>query len=901
MWLLSVYVGFVYVVSVWCQMDGYFLPKTVKPIRYNLTIGPDTFDINRGLLFGSVTIDVEALENTNNITLHSRNLKINKYGIIVKDCNGNKLKLEDATEDEEKQFYIIHLKEHLVRGEKYQVIISKYVGSMLNEKAGFYYAKYKDSNDNDKYMAVTEFEPTDARRTFPCFDEPHLKATFIINIVREASYISASNQELLSTKYLRNNLYLDTFKETLPMSTYIVAFTVTEFKYTKKNENVRILGRPEAVEDGSMEYVLDNSVKLLKNLEMYTRIPYALKKLDLLAVPSDYFLDGAMENWGLIVYNEKYLLCTNTSSSIDKQKCVTYSGHEFAHQWFGNLVSPKSWHYMWLSEGFAAYIQYFVTALVEPTWRLDEQYVVDQLQSCFRSDIPPLTEAINYEFTDSEDFPSSVIYYYKASAVIRMIEHVVTNNLFVKSLQMYLQIFKFDSTVPDDLFNVFEKVIDDAKVQQLLGGLTFHQFIDPWVTNKGHPLVNVSRDYKTGDITFTQRTFAKKDEAGESIWPIPITYFLSGIGPQSFNETMTDFWFTKKSTTIQTFSNFDWVLVNKHMIGYYRTMYDTTNWKRLIHHLQTNDINVIPPVNRAQLIDDAIYYSQLSLLDVELALNLTTYLNRETDYIPINAFLTNIVDLDHSLTSKSEYAIFKNYIKLTLNASYKNVGLTERAEDTHIDRLHRVQLAEWMCRFEDPYCQKVGSDYLNSWEKTGMLQIPTDLQFSLLCGAIQISTPASWKFLLNQYYSCKDGNIKSQLIKALGCTTEESKINHFMDIIYELNDNITPDDRSLAVGSIMQFSEKGLNTVLDYLINVDVSNKTLEDAFSPVEAIIGLSSHHDHQLTVLKKTKNLMDLPIFFYTEESLSDEEMLFYDETAKWLQRYRTKIVEQSSFAHL
>ncbi|KAK4880865.1 hypothetical protein RN001_004184 [Aquatica leii] len=887
------------VTCVWCQMEGYFLPKNVKPIRYNLTIAPNTFNVQQGYFYGSITIDIEALENTSNITLHAKELTINKYLIRVTDVNNNKIRLRNTTEDESKEFYILHLKDELKKGRRYIIMFGKYTGTLLNDKAGFFYAKYKDQNNNSKYMVVTEFEPTDARKTFPCFDEPHLKATFIVNIIRQGSYLSASNEELLSTRHLGNNLYLDTFKETVLMSTYILAFTVCEFKYTKTNDRIRLLVRPETLEDGSTEFMLDEAAKLLRNIETYTGIPYTLKKLDLLAIPEKYFLDGAMENWGLVIYNEKYLICSNSSSLTDKQKCATYSGHEFAHQWFGNLVTPKSWNYVWLSEGFAAYFQYFVTALVEPTWRLDEQYVVEELQSCFRSDIAPFTEPMNYIFADSDDFPSSIIYYYKASAVIRMTEHFLTHDLFVQSLRTYLRKYMFDSTVPDDLFNEYQKSINDANANHLLGGLTVHQILNPWVTNVGHPIVTVTRNYQTGQITFTQKTFDKTEEIDKNIWPIPITYYVNGIGPRSFVDTTTDFWLTERSFTIQTPINNEWILLNKHMIGYYRVTYDETNWKRITKFLQTNDITVIPPVNRAQLIDDVIFLSQSLQLNFELALNLTTYLSRETDYIPMSSFSTNFIDLDRSLSSKPEYNIFKNYVKWIFDASYKSVGLREKPYDTHIDKLLRILVAKWMCRFGDANCQNLGIDYLTQWQTTGILNIPIDLQFPLLCGAVQISNAPSWNFLLQQYYLTKDRNVKTNLIKALGCTNEKSKIINFMEIIYNLDNNISPEDRSSAIGSMMLFSDEGMGTVLDYLINTNTSDKRYKEAFSPVSAVVGLSSAYESKLNILKKSKRLIELPIFFYTDESLTEDELLFMEETSKWLQKYSKIIMERSSFA--
>ncbi|KAF5304328.1 hypothetical protein FQA39_LY09707 [Lamprigera yunnana] len=891
MWNLKVVLVFFCVKCVWGQYHSYFLPKTIKPIRYNLTIAPNA----PGIFYGRVYIDIEVLHDTQNITLHAKDLNINKQSVMVTDVWGKNVRIVNTSEDIEKEFYIIHLENRILKERRYTILIGQYCGPLRDGKSGFFYGEYKNVKGEIKFMALTEFEPTDARKAVPCFDEPHFKATFIVNIIRKGTSMSASNQELLLTRNLGNNFYLDTYKETVSMSTYLLAFAISDFKYTKKNDRIRLLVKPEALEDGSTDYMLSESPKLLKTIETYTGIPYALEKLDLFAAPEEYFLDGAMENWGLIIYNEKYLLCSNFSNSMDIQKCTTYSGHEFAHQWFGNLVTPQSWHYMWLSEGFAAYFQYFITALAEPTWRLDEQYTVEELQPCFRNDIAPYTEPINFIFTEPNSFPSSSIYYYKASAVIRMTEHFLTHNIFVRSLRMYLQKHKFGSTVPDDLFSMYQLSIDISRARHLLGGMNVRDILHSWFTNVGHPIVAVTRDYKTGSITFFQKTFYKNNEMDNNIWPIPITYFLNGFGPRSFTDTTTDYWLTTKSSQINERLTDDWIIVNKHQIGYYRVMYDNTNWNRLITFLRTKDFTVIPPVNRAQLIDDAIFFAQCSKLDFELALNLTTYLIHETDYIPIKSFLANIEELSSSLSSRPEYSIFKNYVKLLLNSAYNKVGLSDTPLDTHIDRLQRMYVAQWMCKFGDLMCQRRGLHLLQLWRQTGVLDVQSDLLFPLLCGAVQISTESDWEFLLQQYYLAKNSIIKSQLINALGCTNQKSIILKFMDILYDVNKNITPKDRSMAIANMMKFSNDGMNIILDYFIDTDMSVNKYDDVFSSSDAIVGLPKGHEHQTAALKSKDRLMDLPILFYTDDALTDGEIYFMNKTSEWLQKYRKTLTIQ------
>ncbi|KAB0800742.1 hypothetical protein PPYR_06481 [Photinus pyralis] len=883
-----------------CQMDSYFLPKTIKPIRYNLTVAPDTYNTEAGLFYGNVNIDIEILENTRNVTIHVKSLTIYTALLTITDMKRRKrVGIVGTSEDTEREFYIIYLNEELEKGKRYMLTFGKYTGTLHNDMEGLFYAKYINAQNETKYMVVTEFEPSDARRTFPCFDEPALKATFILNIIRESTLMSASNEELHYTTYLGHGLYRDTYKETVPMSTYLLAFVVSEFRYYQKHPGIRMIMRPDAIAEGSMIYMLDESVKLLKVIEAYTGIPYVLKKLDMLGVPEEYFLDGAMENWGLVIYNEKYLVCTDRSHTMDIQKCATFSAHEFAHQWFGNLVSPKSWHYMWLSEGFAAYFQYFVTALAEPTWRLDEQYVVEEYQSSLRSDTAPLTEPINFVFTSPEMFPSSQIYYYKASAVIRMTEHFLTNRIFVQSLRSYLNNHKFGATVPSDLFREYQRAINRARKSHLLGGYTVNQILNSWYTNVGHPLVTVTRNYHSGTIAFTQQTFYKNGDTDGNLWYIPITYYLHKSGPRSFSDTTTDMWLVNATGTINNRFDDDWIIVNKHVIGYYRVNYDSENWRRVTNFLRTQDLKIIPPTNRAQLLDDAIYLAQCSKLDFEVALNVTTYLYRETDYIPIKSFLTNIEDLDRNLASKPEYDLFKTYIKWLLRKAYKKIGLQESPHDGHVDRLLRRLLAEWMCKFEDESCQQVGIQHVRRWRSSGVLHLSPDLQQFILCGGIQIATEDEWNFVLQRYYLTKDSNLKTQLIRGLSCIDKTSMIINFLDIIFTFKNAITPEDRSIAVGSMMQFSDNGMDTALKYFIEKRYPKSTYKANFNAVSMVIALPSRYQYQIDILKRQQGSINLPVYFYNDEALTDDELFFGIQVAHWLQIY-SKDVIQSSHLH-
>ncbi|KAF5272300.1 hypothetical protein FQR65_LT04957 [Abscondita terminalis] len=809
-----------------CQYQDDFLPKNVKPLRYNLTIEPKLQETNFSEYYGSLSIEIEILEDTNNITLHAKALKINNSLITLSDFNNNENVITNTSYDTIKNFFIITVSDGMKTGEKWIINFGFFSGLLTEPKAGYYVAKYKNESNKEKYLTVTELEPMHARQVFPCFDEPHFKARWIINLIRPNTSISASNTQIVSSTDLGDGRFIDTFYETKPMSTYLIAFVIAEFEYTKVNDRIRILVRPELV--NYTEFMLTKSPKLLQAMEEYTGIPYALDKVDLVAIPDEFFLDGAMENWGLIVYAEKYLLCSNGTNLIDLQKCITFTAHEFAHQWFGNLATPKKWNYMWLSEGFSSFFQYYLADKVEPSWRLMEQYVLDEYWKALDNDIAPHTQPINFEFSDRDTFPSPYTYYSKASAVLRMTHHVLSDEVFRNGLKIYLKHNQFNSTEPHDLYNALDEALKQSNEKSFLENKTVTDFLEQWTTNIGHPIVTVTRDYKTGIVTFTQKTFRLDNSSDDNVWTIPITYMTS-------QSNVTDYLLTNASSTLSLNDLDGWILVNKDQIGFYRVNYDETNWKRLINFLHTDKFDLIPPVNRAQLISDALTYSRYGQLKYEMVFNLTTYLMQEVDYVPLRAFLTSLTAHPIDFIDNPD---FKTFIRKILQVAYDRLGINEKLNETHIDKLNRVQILNWLCRYGDPVCQKTGLKIIQSGDFDNL---PPNLQYPILCGGIQIANSTEWELLLEKYHSVTDIHEKGNYILALTCTREVNALIRLLDTLFDLDVPIAPNDRIKTLLFISKHSNIGLDTTLNYFVKYDNKNyERYSTAFSTNNELISV-------------------------------------------------------------
>ncbi|XP_017885814.1 aminopeptidase M1-like [Ceratina calcarata] len=360
------------------QVDlRYRLPSgVVIPIDYTLHLTPDmvkfTFE-------GEVDITLIALTTNNILTLNSKYLSI--YNVKFVDLNTTKTLENEYLMDEEHEILNITIKPQFEKDHHYSLQI-KYNGILNDKSKGFYRSQVIQKGEVVGYIATTHFEPTYARLAFPCWDEPAYKAKFNISLTHNKTFQAISNTDVLK-KEEKDGMITTSFKQTPLMSTYIVAFVVSNYEFEEdkdSNFTYRVWTRKTMIK--RVDYALEMGRKLLEQLNLYTNISYQTympDKLDQIAEKD--FPAGAMENWGLVIFREGTLLYDQASSTTrTKMRILVIIAHELTHQWFGDLVTPKWWKYIWLNEGFANYFQYFITHKIKPELRLDDMFLVDSMQ-----------------------------------------------------------------------------------------------------------------------------------------------------------------------------------------------------------------------------------------------------------------------------------------------------------------------------------------------------------------------------------------------------------------------------------------------------------------------------------------------------------------------------------------
>ncbi len=470
----------------------------VSPTNYDLEFEPD---LKNFTFAGRETITAVASKPTGRISIHAAELKIKSCHLVY---GGSRTRAEIQLDEKSEQL-------HITTGEpvsgKFALEID-FAGTLNDRLLGFYRSQYKDGSKT-RYIATTQFEAADARRAFPCWDEPEAKATFDIAITAESRYMAVSNMPTVSKKKLGRKTR-HKFDTTPVMSTYLVYLGVGEFEHIRGRSGktaVRVITTRGNKARG--RFALDLAKRLLASYEEYFGIRYPLPKLDLLAIPD--FAAGAMENWGAITFRETILLYDpETSSAKTKQFIAEVISHEIAHQWFGNLVTMRWWNDLWLNESFATFMATKFVDKFYPEWELWDQFVEDAMNTAMGLDSLKSTHPIDVKVDSPAEIREifDAISYDKGGCILRMLEHYVGEPSFRKGLRDYLSRFQYKNAAGDDLWSAIGRA----------SGKPVRSMVNSWLRQPGFPVVEVSQNGT--DVRLRQRRFLLDNEPQKGEWQV---------------------------------------------------------------------------------------------------------------------------------------------------------------------------------------------------------------------------------------------------------------------------------------------------------------------------------------------------------------------------------------------
>ncbi|KAJ5095184.1 hypothetical protein N7532_007475 [Penicillium argentinense] len=571
------------------------LPDVAKPVNYHVSL----FDLQLGGSWGYkgiVKIDLKVTRATKEIVLNSKDIEVQGAEVLSKD--GSQLaKSSDITYDKTSERVALKFPQEVAPSDV--VLVINFTGTMNNVMAGFYRSKYKSvgqpsadtpKEDDFNYMLSTQFESCDARRAFPCFDEPNLKATFDFEIEVPKGQTALSNMPIQSERDgSHTGLKFVTFQKTPVMSTYLLAWAVGDFEYVEAMTERKYQGKSIPVRvyttrglKDQARFALECAHRTVDYFSEIFEIEYPLPKADLLAVHE--FAMGAMENWGLVTYRTTAVLFDEGKSDNRYKNRIAYVvAHELAHQWFGNLVTMDWWNELWLNEGFATWVGWLAVdhfypgepILLMNSYRVPEVYPI--VPEIIPIDIIPQAEGVQQAFhLDSlrASHPIEVpvrnalevdqifdhISYLKGSSVIRMLSVHLGRETFLRGVADYLKSHAYGNATTNDLWSALSKA----------SGQDVHGFMDPWIRKIGFPVVTIAEE--PGQISVRQSRFLStgdaKPEEDETTWWIPL-----GIKSGNKLANVDTRALTEKSDTIGGVGDDGFYKINKDLSGFYRTNY----------------------------------------------------------------------------------------------------------------------------------------------------------------------------------------------------------------------------------------------------------------------------------------------------------------------------------------
>ena len=640
------------------------LPRTVLPENYQLTLSPnfqtDKFD-------GDETITVRVAQPTSAITLNAAEIT---FGETTVTQNGA-TQTAQVTSDPKAETATLTVPKALAAGPA--TIHIRYTGILNNELRGFYLSQV----GNRKY-GVTQFEPADARRAYPSFDQPDMKATFELTVVVDKGDMAISNGKVVSdTPGPGPDKHTVKFSTTPKMSSYLLALAVGEFQCEAGQADgipIRVCGTPE--QKGRGHFALEAAEYSLRYYDRYFGIKYPYGKLDIIGVPD--FSAGAMENVGCIIGRDILYFVDPKSSSYFLQKAVAEDGvaHEMAHQWFGDLVTMKWWDDFWLNEGFATWMSAKPIAAWKPEWNLatddvqsaGQAMAVDSLSSTHPIHQEVETPAQALELAD-------VISYNKTAAVLRMVEGYVGPALFRKGVNAYLAKYAYGNTTAPDFWNAITAAAKKPA----------DKVMSSFVMQAGVPLVSVSASCSNGNtrVGVSQTRYFRKrallDAGSKELWQIPVCL---KAGNREKCELLTS-----KTQSLEL-TGCAPVYANAGARGYYHSGYDAAN----LHHLAVGAQQDLSPAERVQLIDDAWAEVRVDRIRVGDFLALAESLKNDPTRAVSDELAQELQYVDQHLTTGADRQQYEAWVRQTFSPVGEQLGWTPQPNDSEEQRARRADL-----------------------------------------------------------------------------------------------------------------------------------------------------------------------------------------------------------------
>ena len=801
----------------------YRLPTTVIPERYHIVLTPDL----EKFVFGGVeTIRIRIKEPTNTITLNANELAIQTA--FLTDSHGTKL--EGAVElDSEHQFARITFTEVLNSGEC--DLNLSFTGELNDKLNGFYRSFYTHPTLGLRPMATTQFETADARKAFPCFDEPLAKAKFTIEVVIPADLEAISNAAVAKVEHVdpyadsssipdatgdsrplnvvnvTRKLKRVSFEETELMSTYLVALCVGDFVPSEKvttacGIDLRVWATP------GKEHLKSFALKVAKHgVEFYSKkfgVPYGFgKKIDFIAVKN--FAAGAMENPGAITFRETDLLIDEKTATISELKRVAEVVlHELAHMWFGDLVTMVWWTWLWLNESFATFMALVCLDDLFPEWHVIDDFA-QRRAAAFRLDSLKSTHPIECPVHRPEECDElfDLISYEKGCSILYMIYCYMGREHFLAGVSAYLKKFSYGNAEGHDFWDSLQEVADAQSLN-----LPIRQIMDAWVLTPGHPVIEVTSSAAKGSITLTQRDFKfLADAVSDSIWPTPVHMRIKSDKGEVSEQVIL---LTEKTKTV-ALGKFQSVVVNANGNGFFRVVYAPELLSKLTEEVQ--DLTVVERFNLVNDTWSAVRAGMVSSVDY---LDLVKLFSRETDPNVWDIIIGSLRSLYKLLPEATQPFFARTVRDLTMPTYYRLGWEPKEGEDVQTRELRGSIIGVIGTLGKDPQVQAKAARMFKRWKLQRATAVPKKVSSSWALSALShVGHTLAERFcrlwVVEQWGEEQDldPNVLPAVIGILASIGDEKRFDEFFALFQAAKDK-NPQDENRFMSSLAKFDDPEL-------------------------------------------------------------------------------------------
>ncbi|KAF8603360.1 hypothetical protein BDV93DRAFT_523426 [Ceratobasidium sp. AG-I] len=737
--------------------EEYRLPTNVRPSHYDLTIQTDL----EALTFkGFVIVELDIVEETSTITFNSSDLVLHEDGLTV---TSDALKTEQTqtvklvSVDQKTERATVKLATPLPKGSKAKLRIG-YEGKLTGSMMGYYRSSAPHEGKSRNY-ALTQFEPTAARRAFPCWDEPALKATYSITLISRDDTVSLSNMSVISEKPFvesevsesekggvgklvkmkmktktegttvnKKGWKITAFDKTPPMSSYLVAFANGHFEHlessytsplTGKTRPLRIYATGEIIHQA--QFALDVKAKVIPLYEKVFDIEYPLPKLDTL-VAHDFNI-GAMENWGLITGRTSAFLFDEKKSDLQGKKLVASSqSHECAHMWFGDIVTMNWWNSLWLKEGFATIVgEVIIMDTVFPEWRVHSEFITGDLERALELDARRSSHPIEVDCPDANQVNQifDALSYSKAASMLRMLARYVGEDVFLKGSSIYLKKRLYGNADPKDLWDGISEA----------AGVDVAQVMQNWAYEIGFPVLTVTetsngihirqdRFLSTGDAT---------DEENKTIWTVPLSLLSTGAdGKTTIDHRIV---LAEREADFKLDTSKSWKL-NAGTVGVFRTAYTPERLKKLGEEA-ANKESVFGLEDRVGLVSDAMVLARAGYGKTSGGLSLIASLQGETEHLVWDSIATHVGRIEKVWWEQPEevFEAIKTFRRHLFSPLVKKLGYEFSDDETpDVRQLRTLAITQSAIAGNEDVVKELRSRFAHFHETGDDSKIPADLQ-----------------------------------------------------------------------------------------------------------------------------------------------------------------------------